>query len=84
MVADVLTDPNSEKVVEEGVGRLNLLLVVYRLPDGRLILGGGPVLSYYEFKQPMAERLTDEVWKDWLRQGRVPRRPAWTRRFVVE
>ncbi|MCW3129270.1 MAG: DUF3160 domain-containing protein [Methanophagales archaeon] len=37
------------------------------VPDGRIIVGAGPVFSYYEFKQPMDDRLTNEKWKEMLR-----------------
>ncbi|MGC9319149.1 MAG: DUF3160 domain-containing protein, partial [Armatimonadota bacterium] len=58
IVADVLTDQNTKQVLEEGVGYVKLLIAAYQLPDGRTALGVGPVLSYYEFKQPMGERMT--------------------------
>ena len=67
MVADVYTDINTGQVLEEGVGYMNLIMVVYKVPDGRLIIGAGPVFSYYEFKHP--HRLTDEGWKDLLREN---------------
>lgn len=67
IVADVHTDGNSMRVLEEGVGYVKLVLVAYRVPDGRILLGAGPVMSYYEFKQPMDSRLTDEAWRDMLR-----------------
>jgi len=61
IVADVHTDTNPPRqVLEEGVGYVDLIMVAYKLPDGRILIGAGPVFSYYEFKHPMAERLTDE------------------------
>jgi hypothetical protein len=66
IVADVHTDANTEMVLEEGVGRVRLVLAAYAVPDGRILLGAGPVLSYYEFKHPMGDRLTDEAWRDLL------------------
>ena len=54
------TDQNSGKVLEEGTGYVDLGVFVYVQPDGQLVAGAGPVLSYYEFKHPMADRLTDE------------------------
>ena len=47
------TDCNTGKVLEDGVGYGNLILVAYKVPDGRIIVGAGPVFSYYEFKHPM-------------------------------
>ena len=76
IVADVHTDCNTEMVLEEGVGYVNLILVAYSVPDGRIIVGAGPVFSYYEFKQPMDDRLTDEKWKEMLERN-PPERPGW-------
>jgi hypothetical protein len=82
IVADVHTDTNPPgQVLEEGVGNVDLILVAYKVPDGRVILGAGPVLSYYEFKQPMSDRLTDEQWKEMIEQGKAPQRPDWIESF---
>jgi hypothetical protein len=67
IVADVHTDANSMKVLEEGVGFVKLMAVAYKVPDGRILLGAGPVMSYYEFKQPADARLTDEAWREMLK-----------------
>lgn len=67
MVADVHTDGNTKKVLEEGVGKIRTGLFVYRAPqNNNLVLGMGPVFSHYEFKQPMDNRLTDEAWRKML------------------
>ncbi len=66
LVADVHTDTNTNMVLEEGVGYVDLILVAYKLPNNEVVLGAGPVLTYYEFKQPMSERLTDEKWEEML------------------
>jgi hypothetical protein len=76
IVADVHTDSNTKKVLEEGVGYVDLILVAYIVPDGRIIVGAGPVLSYYEFKHPMDDRLTDEKWKAML-ESDPPEKPEW-------
>ncbi len=81
VVADVHTDTNTAQVLEEGAGYVDLILVAYKVPDGRIIIGVGPTLSYYEFKQPMDNRLTDEQWKQMLESGQAPSRPAWTGSF---
>jgi hypothetical protein len=83
LIADVHTDTNTEKCLEEGVGYVDLILVAYMVPDGRIIIGAGPVFSYYEFKHPMDDRLTDEKWKEML-QTNPPDRPAWVQSFIVE
>ncbi len=80
IVADVHTDGNTLQVLEEGVGYVDLLVVAYKLPDGRILIGAGPVMSYYEFKQPMQSRLTDEQWREML-QAKPPERPEWYEKF---
>jgi hypothetical protein len=84
LVADVHTDVNSGQVLEEGLGYVDLALVAYKVPEGSIILGAGPTLSCYEFKQPMSDRLTDEQWKEMLEQGQQPSRPAWINSFYGE
>ncbi|MGI5991993.1 MAG: DUF3160 domain-containing protein [Methanosarcina sp.] len=80
MVADVYTSASG--VLEEGTGKLDLIIVAYKQPDGRIVLGAGPVMSYYEFWQPSGERLTDEGWKEMLANN-PPERPEWVESFKV-
>jgi len=82
IIADVHTDQNSGQVLEEGTGYVDLGLFVYRQPDGRLVVGAGPVLSYYEFKQPMKERLTDEKWREMLKSKTTPAVPEWSKEYL--
>jgi hypothetical protein len=84
IVADVHTDGNTRVVLEEGTGYLHPMVVVYPMPDGGLVAGVGPVLSHYEFKHPMRDRLTDEAWKAMLRGGKAPPLPPWARSFTAE
>ncbi|MEA1994131.1 MAG: DUF3160 domain-containing protein, partial [Euryarchaeota archaeon] len=58
VIADVHTDTNSGRVLEEGVGRVFRVLAVVNVEE-RTYITEGPVFSYYEFKQPMDDRLTD-------------------------
>jgi hypothetical protein len=77
LVADVHTYPAEEQVVEEGVGRVDLIVVACPRPDGKAFLAAGPVFSYYEFKHPMADRLTDETWQPLLDSPKKQERPKW-------
>ncbi len=79
MVADVHTVGSEESVLEEGVGNVDLVVVACPRSDGSAFLAVGPVLSYYEFKHPMADRLTDEKWRVILDSPDKPQRPAWYR-----
>lgn len=81
IIADVHTDANTKQVLEEGVGYVNLIVVAYRVPDGRILIGAGPVFSYYEFKQPMKDRLTDEKWREILASN-PPEKPEWISNFT--
>ncbi|RLC91546.1 MAG: hypothetical protein DRI79_02555 [Chloroflexi bacterium] len=80
LIADVHTDPNTNQVLEEGVGDAFPIYVVV-LVEGRQVVTLGGVFSYYEFKQPIGDRLTDEAWQA---MSPRPNRPAWTESFIVE
>ena len=77
LVADVHTNPFEAKVVEEAGGKVDLIVVACPMPDGKVFLAVGPVLSYYEFKHPMSDRLTDEAWRELLDSPNKPERPTW-------
>ncbi len=79
IVADVHTDPNTGLVLEEGVGDAFVIIVL--VPIGKDVQAAhGGVFSYYEFKQPMDNRLTDEAWQ---KLDPRPAQPAWTSSFIV-
>lgn len=82
LIADVHTDGNSGQVLEEGVGGLQNLTVVWNGPDGKLRCSVGPILSYYEFKHTMDDRLTDESWRGMLESEDAPQLPAWTNEYL--
>jgi hypothetical protein len=77
LVADVHTNSSDRMVVEEAVGKVDLILAACPNPDGSVFLAAGPVLSYYEFKHPMSDRLTDEAWRELLDSLDRPERPEW-------
>ena len=52
------------------MGKVDLIVVAYPA-------AAGPVLSYYEFKHPMSNRLTDEAWREMLASPQKPDRPKW-------
>jgi hypothetical protein len=49
------------EVLQVGVGNVDRIYVVVPI-DGKLAIAQGGVFSYYEFKQPRSNRLTDEDW----------------------
>ena len=83
VVADVHSDLNTRLALEEATGRIDLMWVVWKTPDGDVIAGAGPVLSHYEFKHPMSDRLTDEAWREMVKKA-APERAPWTKRFAPE
>jgi hypothetical protein len=83
IVADVHTDINSKLCLEEASGYVDNIVVAYRRAEGDIVLAVGPVLSYYEFKHPMGDRLTDESWRELLKSGNAPQRPDWVTTFSV-
>ena len=80
LIADVHTDGNTKKVLEEGTGHIKPIVVAYKLPKNYILVGVGPMFSYYEFKHPMEDRLTDEKWRVML-QSNPPADPEWVKSF---
>ncbi len=80
MVADVATAGTGE-ILHAATGLLNPLLVV---PDpDRPVAYLGWVSSYYEFRRPSLDRLTDARWQEMHRNTYLrPDRPEWAREFV--
>lgn len=81
IIADVHTDLNTKTCLEEASGYLDYIVVAYKRPAEDIILAVGPVLSYYEFKHPMSDRLTDEKWREMLKSGKEPEKPGWIKSF---
>jgi hypothetical protein len=80
LVADVHTHMEGGLVLEEAVGDPDLICVELER-DGERAHYWGAVFSYYEFKHPMDDRLTDEAWQE---MSPKPPRPRWTSAFVIE
>ncbi len=77
IIADVATNPGC-CVLEVGTGHIQPIFVVFPI-EGELRVGRGGVYSYYEFVWPMADRLTDEKWRDEILWDpeKQPDRPSW-------
>jgi len=76
IVADVHTNVDVGLALEEAVGRPMELYMVCPV-NGNPVVCIGVVYSYYEFKQPIGNRLTDEEWRKMLEQGREPGMAEW-------
>jgi len=75
-VTDVHTDPTSERVLQEGVGDANFIVLAVDNQKDRAVYVG-PVYSYYEFTHEASDRLTDEQWQALIERQALPARPAW-------
>ena len=82
LVADVCTNSFTGKVLHEGVGKFNPIIIIYEQPDGITLAGVGFVMSYYEFTEENFNRITDSEWKAWAEKGTLPPRPFWTDSFL--
>jgi len=83
IVADVYTDVNSQQVLEQAVGRPMTIYMVCPV-NGKDTVCIGALYSYYEFKRPMDKRMTDEEWREMLRDGDEPPMAEWTMTYAVE
>jgi hypothetical protein len=80
IVADIAR--GGDQVVEVATGRVDWIFVVVPDSSGGFEIARGGVYSYYEFKQPISERLTDEQWRQMLDQGQAPDHPGWERAIL--
>jgi len=81
VIADVHTDSNTGTCLEEGVGYPFRIFVICQVENELKVTVGG-VFSYYEFIQPLSNRLTDEEWAEMLVSEDPPQLPYWTSVFV--
>ena len=94
VIADIATDPNGS-VLEVGSGHAQDIYVVFPI-DGELHVGRGSAYSFYQFVQPMDERLTDSEWRgmldggyldddwNWIKVDSDIEQPAWTSTYRTE
>ena len=61
LVVDVATDPNG-RVLQMATGDPAIIYVVVPV-EGKLRIAEGSVYSFYEFEQPISDRLTDSEWR---------------------
>lgn len=67
LVADIATDPNGE-VLQTGTSVHTIYVLVS--VDGSPRIAKGTVFGFYQFKQPMDARMTDQQW--WAELGLAP------------
>ncbi len=61
LVVDIATNPNGS-VLEQAIGEISHIYVVVPV-DGKLRIAEGAVFSYYQFIQPIEDRMTDSEWR---------------------
>ncbi len=61
LVVDIATNPNGE-VLEAGTGDPSIIYVVVKV-DGKVKIASGSVYSFYQFRWPIEDRLTDTKWR---------------------
>ena len=61
LITDVATDPNGV-CLEEAIGGVSYIYVIFPI-DGELHIGVGGVFNYYQFVQPISDRMTDKEWR---------------------
>lgn len=96
LVTDIATDPNGS-VLQVANGRPAEILVIVPV-DGTLRIASGVVYDFYQFEQPISQRLTDSEWRIqigqwhetdesgniyWNRDG-APDKPWWTTSYWAE
>jgi len=83
LVADVHTDTSSGQVLEESVGSPHYIYTIVRI-NNLLQVVKGAVFSYYEFKWPIADKLTDKKWQEMIIKKMEPDQPYWTNSFSMQ
>ncbi len=68
---------NVPSLFRQMAGYVDRILVLVPDDSGDFSVATGGTYSYYEFHQPVSDRLTDEAWRAMLRAGEEPDRPAW-------
>ena len=61
LVVDIATDPNGS-VLEAATGDPSQIIVAVQV-DGNIKLASGSVYTFYQFEQPLNDRLTDTQWR---------------------
>jgi Protein of unknown function (DUF3160) len=86
LVADIYTIPSGPGVkggvLHQAVGRVDTLIAAIK--NGKdIITYVGPTLSHYEFFTKGTKRLNDEEWKVQVSSGKTPKRPTWTKSYLL-
>lgn len=78
-IVDIATDQDRGRCLEIGVGGASEMYVIVPV-DGELKIASGAVYNFYQFEQPISERLTDSQWREMVRSVD---QPDWTQSYRV-
>ncbi len=70
-------------ILFEATGNADIIYVNVEI-GGKVYLTRGATFSYYEFINPLNERLTDERWQKRLEQNDAPARPVWMQPLILD
>ena len=89
LVVDIATNPNGE-VLEAGTDDPSVIYVVVKV-DGKLKIASGSVYTFYQFRWPIEDRLTDAEWHQMMgikpdeegvyQADQSIRQPEWTESY---
>ncbi|MCC6622403.1 MAG: DUF3160 domain-containing protein [Deltaproteobacteria bacterium] len=80
LVTDIHTNVTNQVALQIGIGRVDKLFVAVPDDVGARMTEGG-VFGFYEFTQPISDRLTDDQWHERIVNGSLPPRPSWVSSF---
>ena len=81
LVVDLHTEPNSQQVLEAGLGYPLLERRVFKEGNELMVRGGR--FNCYQFTQPLQARLSDEAWQALLGDGGEGKAPvSWSRELL--
>lgn len=83
LIADVASNATAQTALEEAIGLVDYIYVIVNGPNGYHVTRGG-VYSYYEFVQPIDQRMTDDEWRAVVASGDLPARPDWIDLYFSE
>ena len=84
LIVDVHTDVSSGQIMYEATGIPNYIYVAVKDING-VRLTRGLVFSYFEFNNPLGERITDEKWKELnytQDKSKLPPVPYWSSSLI--
>ena len=86
-VADVFTRNvlgcKKNGILYEATGNADVIYVTVEI-GGKVYLTRGATFSYFEFTNPLGDRLTDEQWQERLEKKNIPGRPLWMKPLVLD